>query len=135
MTFLLPRLRYSLLISSVLLLAGCTAQSPASTVPDPAPTGQSSVPAPSGARTVRIEASDFIFTPSTVQVKTGEDVIFEITSTQGDHAFSIPDLGMDFQPVPNGQTIAIRIPTEKSGVYQMVCGPMHPTMLGTLVIQ
>ena len=76
--------------------------------------------------------------PSTITVRKGTPVVLTVTSRDGTHRLSIPDLGVssgDFSP---GETKIVEFTPEQEGEYQfscnVYCGEGHGGMRGTLVV-
>jgi len=95
-------------------------------------------PAVGGARTIKMTAELWKFTPSVVTVKKGENVILEVTATSGTHGISIPGLGIN-ETVIQGKTVSIKIPTDKTGTFDfrcsIQCGSGHSDMTGQIIVE
>jgi protein-disulfide isomerase len=95
--------------------------------------------APSGtAKTIKMTAELWKFTPNVVRVKQGEKVTLEVTGVSGTHGLSIPALGIN-ETVIQGNTVRIDLPTDKVGTYDFLCsiqcGSGHSDMTGQIVIE
>lgn len=95
--------------------------------------------APSGnARTIKMTAELWKFTPNVVTVKKGEQVTLEVTGVSGTHGIAIPGLGIN-ETVIQGKTISINIPTDKTGTFDfrcsIQCGSGHSDMTGQIIIE
>ncbi len=95
--------------------------------------------APSGsARTIKMTAELWKFTPSVVRVKQGEKVTLEVTGVSGTHGIAIPGLGIN-ETVIQGQTVDIDIPTDKTGTFDfrcsIQCGSGHNDMTGQVIVE
>lgn len=88
-------------------------------------------------RVILITAEDWQFSPSTIVVERGEDVVLEITGVEGRHGFAIPELGIN-QAINPGETVRITLDTSTAGEFafrcSIPCGPGHRDMVGTIVI-
>ena len=58
-------------------------------------------------RVIEITAARFEFTPSEIEVSVGESVRLLIRSTDVEHGFGIPTLGIRVQIAPGGDPVAV----------------------------
>ena len=76
--------------------------------------------------------------PAVIKVKSGETVEFEVSTTDVQHGFDIPDLGVK-QPVQPGKASVFTFKAPAKGEYQIVCGiicgPRHDDMKAKLVVE
>ncbi|HZS84881.1 MAG TPA: cupredoxin domain-containing protein [Stellaceae bacterium] len=90
-----------------------------------------------GEQVVSMTAMKFEFTPETVTLKKGVPVILELTSLDRTHGFTIPELKLRADILPD-QTVRVRIVPEKVGRYGFhcdnFCGDGHEDMSGTIVV-
>ena len=90
---------------------------------------------PNNEKIVRISASTFEFKPSEITLKKDVPVIFELTSQDRRHGFSLPDfrLRADVQP---GTIEKLRFVPRKVGTFtffcDVFCGDQHEEMSGTI---
>ncbi len=86
-------------------------------------------------RHVRIEASQFQFTPSVVSVNPGDKVTIDLTTTDVVHGLYVDDYGVSTTADP-GQTSRLTFVADKAGTFALrcfaPCGPLHPFMVGKL---
>lgn len=91
-----------------------------------------------GARTIKMTAEFWKFTPSVIRVKQGEQVTLEIAGISGTHGIAIPDLGID-ETIMQGGTVSVKIPTNKTGTFDfrcsVQCGSGHNDMTGKIIIE
>lgn len=151
---------FSMCAAGVLLFSACqpTQRSPIDTVPQPpeergdetsttpAADNAESVTAPVGAaaavpvemRTVRVDADNWSFTPTTLRLKKGQDVTVQLVGKAGIHSFTATDLGIN-QAISPGKTVNVKIPTEKTGTFEfrcaIPCGEGHKAMKGQIIIE
>lgn len=89
-------------------------------------------------RIIAITADNFLFAPSAITVKKGEDVTLKITGAAGTHGFAIPDLGINVSVAP-GQTVSVKLPTDTVGTFGFMCsipcGAGHRDMKGTVTVE
>jgi heme/copper-type cytochrome/quinol oxidase subunit 2 len=88
-------------------------------------------------RMFRIEARQFAYSPSELQINPGDTVTIQLVSTDVVHGLYIDgyDLSMEADP---GQTSAMTFTADKSGSFRfrcnVTCGAMHPFMIGKLTV-
>lgn len=86
---------------------------------------------------LRIAASKYRFTPSTIQVTDGELVRLVLRSEDGVHGFSIPDLEIDIQIPKGGDPVTVEFIAPAAGQYEIACsescGSGHSRMKAVLV--
>lgn len=104
----------------VSLLAGCkSARQPATT------------------RHIKIAAHKYAFEPSVIRLKQGEPVELEISTLDVQHGFEVKDLGVD-ESIQKGKPAIVAITPQRKGEYRMncdiICGPGHDGMQGTIVV-
>ena len=96
------------------------------------------IPLPASApvsRHIRIEASQFQFTPGEIQINPGDRVTVELVSVDVVHGFSLDGYNFDLQADP-GQTASGTFTASQPGVFRfrcsVACGNLHPFMIGKL---
>ncbi len=86
-------------------------------------------------RYVRIEASQFQYTPSVINVNPGDKVTIDLTSNDVVHGLYVDDYGVSITADP-GQTSRLTFVADKAGTFALrcfaPCGPLHPFMVGKL---
>ncbi len=119
---MIPRLPVSLL-----LMVGLAAIFVPLPVPSPAPQE----------RTFRIEARQFAFSPSELQVNVGDTITLQLVSMDVVHGLSVDGYGISVQADP-GQTQTLTFTARKPGSFRLrcsaTCGAMHPFMIGKLTV-
>ncbi len=73
---------------------------------------------------VRLDAKSFGFPPDDILLRLGESAIFEITSRDLGHTFTIDDLMLDSE-VPEGQTISVSQPRRRERTPSICRVPGH----------
>ncbi len=88
-----------------------------------------------GARTFRIEAGRFSYSPSEIAVHPGDVVTIELVSTDVVHGLYIDGYGLSTAADP-GQTSTLTFVANQAGSFRIrcnvTCGAMHPFMIGRL---
>jgi len=88
-------------------------------------------------RNVKIRVSKFAFSPNHVTIPQGEKIVFELTSSDVMHGFSIPDLNTRID-VPPGQITLLPLTPLQAGdfifVCDTLCGDGHEKMRGKLTV-
>ncbi len=99
------------------------------------------VPAPQAAlpteRTIRIVASSYQYTPPVVRVEPGDRVTLELVSTDVVHGLYLDSYDLRLSADP-GQTARLSFVADRAGTFRIrcsvTCGPLHPFMIGKLVV-
>jgi cytochrome c oxidase subunit II len=88
-------------------------------------------------RVIHITAKTFAFSPDSITLKKGEPVVFEISSGDRKHGFSLRAFGVRSDVLP-GKVSRIRFTPEKTGKFSfscdVFCGDGHEEMTGTVVV-
>ncbi len=88
-------------------------------------------------RTVRVLATSFQYTPAIVRVEPGDRVTLELVSTDVVHGLYIDGYDLRVSADP-GQTARMSFVADRSGTFRIrcsvTCGPLHPFMIGKLVV-
>ncbi len=89
------------------------------------------------ARTIRIEASQFSYSPSVISVNQGDTVTIELTSTDVTHGLYVDGYAVSVEADP-GQPRALTFVANRPGSFRIrcnvTCGAMHPFMIGKLSV-
>lgn len=90
---------------------------------------------PSQARTFRMEASQFTYSPAEITANQGDTVTIELVSTDVVHGFYLDIYGVSVTADP-GQTARLTFVADQPGSFRfrcnVTCGAMHPFMIGKL---
>jgi cytochrome c oxidase subunit II len=88
-------------------------------------------------RVIQITAKKFEFSPGSITLKKGEPVVFEISSGDRKHGFSLRAFGIRSDVLP-GKVSRIRFTPDKTGKFtfscDVFCGEGHEEMTGTVVV-
>ena len=88
-------------------------------------------------RVIHITANKFQFSPGSITLKKGEPVVFEISSGDRKHGFSLRAFGVRTDVLP-GKVSRIRLTPDKTGKFtfscDVFCGDGHEEMTGTVII-
>ena len=88
-------------------------------------------------RTFRIEARQFAYTPSEIEVNSGDTVTIQLVSTDVVHGLYVDGYGISVEADP-GQTATITFTANKPGSFRfrcnITCGAMHPFMIGKFTV-
>lgn len=88
-------------------------------------------------RTVHIQAHSYEYFPSVIRVNTGDRVTLEFASNDVVHGLYLDgyDLALTADP---GQTARLTFVADRTGTFRLrcsvTCGPLHPFMIGKLMI-
>lgn len=99
------------------------------------------LPMPSSAspadRTIRILAGSFQYAPAVIRVEPGDRVTLELVSTDVVHGLYVDGYDLRVSADP-GQTARLSFVADHTGTFRIrcsvTCGPMHPFMIGKLVV-
>jgi cytochrome c oxidase subunit II len=134
-----------LILASAILLSACASSSPpsASNTPTNPPAAAAAAdvtgnPVSANIKTFNMTAKQFTYSPDTITVNQGDNVVINLTSADVAHGFELPDFNASGK-VEAGQTTAITFTADKKGTFtfkcNVPCGPGHKEMTGTLVVQ
>lgn len=88
-------------------------------------------------RTFRVEARQFAYSPSELEVNPGDIVTIQLVSTDVVHGLYIDGYDISVEADP-GKTAILIFTADKSGSFRMrcnvTCGAMHPFMIGKLSV-
>ncbi len=88
-------------------------------------------------RVIHITAKKFEFSPDSITLKKGEPVVFEISSADRKHGFSLRAFGIRSDVLP-GKVSRVRFTPDKTGKFNfscdVFCGEGHEEMTGTVVV-
>jgi len=86
-------------------------------------------------RTFRIDARQFAYSPSELQVNEGDTVIIQLVSADVVHGLYMDGYDVSVEADP-GQTKTLSFVADKPGSFRfrcnVTCGAMHPFMIGKL---
>ena len=150
-------------IIGMLLVSGCTSQSPApaqgtNNQPDTPAEEQEASPQEtalpqdflddalteldqtedlSDVHEISVSVGQWQFTPNPIQGAKDEQVLLHVTSEDVTHGFWVPELGIN-KEIPAGQTVDIMFSSDTAGTYNVICsvfcGDGHSGMKGTIVV-
>jgi cytochrome c oxidase subunit 2 len=87
---------------------------------------------------LQVKMKKYSFDPPVIRVKQGDVVELEVSTSDVQHGFSIPELDIR-EPVPRGHTATVRFKAEQKGEFKIkcsiLCGPGHDDMQGTLIVE
>tara|TARA_Y100000310_G_C20514640_1_gene730573 strand:- start:568 stop:939 length:372 start_codon:yes stop_codon:yes gene_type:complete len=121
--------KYILLLVLVsILIVGCTTQSQTNTTKNTI-----------NYKEIILVASNWKFTPSTFEVKKGENIKLKIKSVTGTHGISIPAFNVKTGKIAAGQEKIVTFTANKVGTFpfrcNIFCGSGHSKMTGRLIVK
>lgn len=88
-------------------------------------------------RTFQIEARQFAYSPSELQINAGDTITLQLVSTDVVHGLYVDGYDISVEADP-GQTATLRFVATKTGSFRfrcnVTCGAMHPFMIGKLTV-
>jgi cytochrome c oxidase subunit 2 len=88
---------------------------------------------------IKITAKKFEYSPNEIRIKAGVPVVFEFTSLDRVHGFTVPDLGGVRLTIDPGKANLVTILAPKPGTYEfhcdLFCGDGHEGMTGKIVAE
>lgn len=89
------------------------------------------------ARIFRIEARQFAYSPSELEVNPGDTITIQLVSTDVAHGLYVDGYDVSVEADP-GQTATLTFIADKPGSFRfrcnVTCGAMHPFMIGKLTV-
>jgi cytochrome c oxidase subunit II len=89
-------------------------------------------------RVIKVVARRFVFNPSEIVLKKGRPVVFELSTLDFGHGFSIPDLDFRADFVPDKVSV-VRLTPQKTGKFEFLCdnfcGSGHEEMDGHMIVE
>ena len=89
------------------------------------------------ARTFRIDARQYAYSPSELRVNAGDIITIQLVSSDVVHGLYIDGYDISVEADP-GQTAALTFTANKPGSFRfrcsITCGAMHPFMIGKLTV-
>jgi cytochrome c oxidase subunit II len=87
-------------------------------------------------QTIDIVASNWKFTPNTIQLHAGQTSTLRLTSSEGVHGLESADLGIAQTMIMPGSVRTVSVTPKKPGKYVLhcaiMCGAGHPNMTLTV---
>ena len=85
---------------------------------------------------VDIAASNWKFTPNTIELHVGQTTTLHLTSSEGVHGLKSDELGIPQTMIVPGSTKLVEVTPKKAGKYilhcAVMCGAGHPNMALTV---
>src|SRR5271169_2075550 len=85
---------------------------------------------------IDVVASNWKFTPSTIELHVGEATTIRFTSSEGVHGIKSDDLGIPQTTIAPGQSTSVTVTPKKAGKYVLhctiICGAGHADMALTV---
>jgi cytochrome c oxidase subunit 2 len=85
---------------------------------------------------IDVVASNWKFTPSTIDLHVGEAMSIRLTSSEGVHGLKSDDLGIPQTAIAPGQSTTVNVTPKKAGKYVLhcaiMCGAGHADMTLTV---
>ena len=89
------------------------------------------------ARTFRVDARQYAYSPSELKVNAGDTVTLQLVSTDVVHGLYVDGYDISVEADP-GQTVTLTFTADKPGSFRfrcnVTCGAMHPFMIGKMTV-
>ncbi len=89
-------------------------------------------------REFEVEAERFQYTPSVLRVDKGDHVIIRLKTRDVSHGIYLDGYGLEIKAEPGDEAV-MEFDADKVGKFKfrcaVTCGPMHPFMIGELVVE
>lgn len=89
-------------------------------------------------REIRITARQYAYQPAVVRASRGDRVTLVLDAEDMTHGLYVDGYGVEVVAVP-GQPARVSFVAERPGKFRLrcskICGPLHPFMLGDLVVE
>ena len=87
---------------------------------------------------VKVVMRKYTIEPATIHLKQGKPVTLEVSSGDVQHGFYVQALKID-EPIQPGKPATIKITPSQKGEFRMecdiICGPHHEEMQGTIIVE
>ena len=87
---------------------------------------------------IEVLMKKYSITPSEIHVKQGKLIEFEVKTTDVQHGFDIPELGIK-ESVQPGRPAVFSVRPDRKGEFKIecgvLCGPHHEEMRGKLIVE
>jgi len=87
---------------------------------------------------IDVVASNWKFTPATIELHVGETTTLRLTSSEGVHGLQSDDLGIAQTTIMPGAFSKVDVTPKKAGTYvlhcSIMCGAGHPNMTLTVTV-
>ena len=88
-------------------------------------------------RRITLNATQYDYAPGRIEVNQGDEIIFSLSSSDVVHGFYLDGYGIE-QRLEPGLTKEVRFIADQPGKFRyrcsVSCGPLHPFMIGELVV-
>ena len=89
-------------------------------------------------RTIDVTVSRYASSPERIEVRRGETVRLNVTSTDGEHGFQIRELGLDARIPADGKPVMLYLTANEAGTFEITCsrycGGGHGHMKAWLIV-
>ena len=88
--------------------------------------------------TIKVVMKRYNIDPNPIRLKQGQPAILEVSTEDVQHGFNVQALNID-EPIQPGKPATIHVTPREKGQFgvecDIVCGPGHDNMQGTLVVE
>ncbi|MBI2662498.1 cupredoxin domain-containing protein [Candidatus Woesearchaeota archaeon] len=130
---------FLLILVLTLTISACTTSSSETTANTQVTTAATASTSDNTDKEVHIDMFNFGFIQDPITIQKGDRVRLRITSSQGTHSLTIPELGLSTGAISAGQQQVLEFTAKQSGAFNyfctIPCGSGHRTMRGQLTIE
>ena len=88
--------------------------------------------------TIKVTMKKYSIEPNPIRLKQGQPTTLEVSTADVQHGFSVQALNVD-EPIQPGKPATIKVTPREKGQFNVecdiVCGPGHDNMQGTVVVE
>ena len=88
--------------------------------------------------TIKVNMKKYSIEPNPIRLKQGQPTTLEVSTLDVQHGFSVQALNID-EPIQPGKPATIKVTPREKGQFNVecdiVCGPGHDNMQGSIVVE
>ncbi len=89
-------------------------------------------------RTIDVTVTRFTYSPERIEIRVGERVRLNLTSTDGTHGFQVKELGLHARIPAGGKPVSLELTPKEAGTFEIkcseYCGSGHGRMRARIVV-
>ena len=88
--------------------------------------------------TIKVTMKKYTIEPNPIRLKQGQPTTLEVSTADVQHGFNVQALNID-EPIQPGKPATVQITPQQKGKFNVecniVCGPGHDNMQGTILVE